>query len=159
IAGSAFASTMSGGAAVSDNGVVSFQCVGPGVDGVYAAAPLSGQVVTLIGSAFGNERGAPAASAVGGMVFQGAGGGIYARSSISDGTVLTLQGTGFARMGRPAVNTALDIAFLGAVDDGSGTPPGEDAIFVRIGSGNVITLEGSNFGSGAKLTSSQPKIV
>lgn len=155
IAGHDFASSMSGSPAMSSNGDVSFQCAGPGLDGIYASSVSGGQVITIFGSSFGNERGAPSMSSSGGVAFLSTD-GVYVCDSISSTPVLTIQGQNFARMGRPAVNTALDVCVPVSVDDGSGNPP-VDTVFVQHSSG---AFSGTiDFGNDFRLTSSQPKII
>ena|GEM_PF-6549042 len=156
--GQNFGSSIVGAPAVSSNGVVSFQCVGPGVDGVYARSTSGGERITIHGASFGSAQGAPSVSSDGAIAFHGSE-GIYVRESLAGATHLTIQGQNFSRMGRPAINTALnsDVCVAVSVDDGSGLPP-VDAVYVQHGGGGFQgTLP--NLPLNGRFSSGQPKII
>lgn len=157
IAGQNFGSAISGNPAMSSNGEVSFQCVGPGVDGIYGRSTSGGQLLTIHGASFGNELGAPSMSSSGGVAFLSTD-GVYVCDSISSTPVLTIEGLNFARMGRPAINDSLDVAVAVSVDDGSGLPP-VDAVYVQHSSGEIWGTLPSTWDSAFRIASSQPKII
>jgi len=83
------------------------------------SVPIGGGVpLTIRGSGFTDPSFAPAISPNGNIAFKdlmddGSTPGIFARSS-GGGVPLTINGSNFSRMGRPAVNTALNVAFVGS---------------------------------------------
>lgn len=87
--------------------------------GLFSAPVSGGTVLTIRGTGFADPSFAPAISPSGNIAFKdlmddGTTPAIFARSS-SGSIPLTINGANFSRLGRPAVNTALHVAFVGTL--------------------------------------------
>lgn len=143
---------------LNNRGDVSFQAIDAGTGHVSAfRGERNGGTVllTLIGRVMDGASGAPSMNSDGDVVFQsldssGSPEVRYAyRSPPLTGTIPPLDPGSLSRFGRPAINTARDIAV------GVHLANGDDGVVVHRSGGTLLTVTGSNF----RLGSSQPKII
>ncbi len=119
VGGPDFHTLSSGAIAGITGGAVAGRFVDPGGPntGVFLFPPNGGARQVLSDTRVDNPSFAPATSPGGDIVFQDLHPGTNSSDLIvrtSGGVRLTINGSGFARMGRPAITTAHDVAFVGS---------------------------------------------